>query len=276
MAYVIGDIHGHYARFVALLEGVGLVGDDLAWTGGGATLYLAGDFTDRGPAGVEAIELAMRLEREAAAAGGRVVTLMGNHDLLLLAARRFGDVRTDFGDTFYECWLSSGGEPRDLARLSAEHLAWLAALPALVLEDDTLFMHGDCALYLDCGNSVEEVNRRFREIALDDDPDPLDALLDGFSEHGAFERSGLALAERTLRRFGGRRIVHGHTPIAKVDDLPAEQVREARVYHHGRCVNVDHGLYLDGPGFVLDLATLPLPNRPSGAGGRSGPRGLLG
>lgn len=274
MIHVLGDIHGHADRFAELLAGAGLIDDAHAWSGGDATLVLMGDFTDRGPRGLEAIALAMRLEVEAAFAGGRVVSVLGNHDLLLIAAKRFPEAVTDYGETFHEHWLDSGGEPRDLEGVGREQLTWLASRPAAVLLDDTLFVHGDCSLYLDCGNSVDEVNRRFASIARDDDPDPLDALLDGFSEHGGFEEAGRALAESLLRRFGGRRVVHGHTPISAVSGEEAGEVCDARVYHDGLCVNVDHGLYLGGPGFVLDLDTVAPPPRP--AGERSRARRLLG
>ena len=56
-----------------------------------ARLWLVGDLVDRGPDGVGVIELVRRLQRE-----GDVHCLLGNHELLLLAARRFPDV--DAGD----------------------------------------------------------------------------------------------------------------------------------------------------------------------------------
>lgn len=36
LTYVVGDIHGQYAKLVQLLQRAGLVGDSLAWTGGEA------------------------------------------------------------------------------------------------------------------------------------------------------------------------------------------------------------------------------------------------
>ena len=37
---------------------------------------------------------------------------------------------------------------------------------------------------------------------------------------------------------------------------PPEDVREPLVYSRGRCVNVDGGMYLGGPGFVYQLPPL--------------------
>ena len=82
----IGDIHGAFGQFRALLEVTGLTDSSQRWTGGRTTLVQTGDFTDRG-AGVRAvIDLLMRLETEASAAGGKVVVLLGNHETMNLMA----------------------------------------------------------------------------------------------------------------------------------------------------------------------------------------------
>ena len=64
----------------ALLRSTNLVTDELRWGGDNATLCFVGDFVDRGPDGIGCIELVMRLQREAADAGGQVIALLGNHE----------------------------------------------------------------------------------------------------------------------------------------------------------------------------------------------------
>ena len=65
---------------------LGLTDSSQRWTGGRTTLVQTGDFMDRG-AGVKAVlDLLMRLETEASAAGGRVVVLLGNHETMNLMA----------------------------------------------------------------------------------------------------------------------------------------------------------------------------------------------
>ena len=249
--YAIGDIHGQLEAYTRLLRRAELVDTALDWAGGDATLWLLGDFVDRGEGGSDAVELTLRLEQQAAAAGGKVQAVIGNHDLLLLAAWRFPDYRTTYGDTFYEWWRGMGGRKRDLEALDEEALEWLSSLPALVKHDDTLFLHGDCALYLELGQTVEEVNAAFCQAA--ETPEKLDRLLSAFAEHGGFEKQGQVTAEAYLRRFGVQRLVHGHTPIDKVTPQEPEEVEQAYVYNGGRCVNVDGGLYRGGPGFVYKL-----------------------
>ena len=78
----IADLHGDYDRFTFILAHpkVGLVDADLHWIGGRAHLVQLGDVLDRGPRAKEILDLIMRLEKEAEAAGGMVHMLLGNHE----------------------------------------------------------------------------------------------------------------------------------------------------------------------------------------------------
>ena len=250
--HVVGDVHGQLDKLDRLLRGAGLADARGRWGGGRTTLVFIGDFVDRGPHGVACIDRVMRLQRQAAAAGGEVLALLGNHDLALLAAYRFPDFVNNIGLTMEEDWLRTGGVPQDLEALTPEHVAWIQRLPAMALIGDTLLMHADSGLYLARGDSVDEVNAGFRAVLAGDDPAPFDEFFWWFSEHGAFEREPM-LAELYLGRFGGLRLVHGHTPIDAVSAQRPEEVRSARVYHQGMCVNVDGGMYRGGPGFVYRL-----------------------
>jgi hypothetical protein len=80
----IGDIHGAYDEFVTILQRAGLINEKLAWSGGRATLVQTGDYTDRGTDVRKVMDLLMRLEREAKSAGGQVITLLGNHEVMNL------------------------------------------------------------------------------------------------------------------------------------------------------------------------------------------------
>jgi len=85
----VGDIHGDYSAFVSILRQAGLLDSGQRWTGGEATLVQTGDFLDRGPKEREVMELLMQLEQQAPRSGGRVVTLLGNHEVMNL----MGDLR---------------------------------------------------------------------------------------------------------------------------------------------------------------------------------------
>ena len=78
----IGDIHGAYDNFVAVLKNAKLVDDKLRWTGGKTHLVQNGDILDRGPHSRKAMELLMKLQDKAEDDGGRVHVLIGNHEAM--------------------------------------------------------------------------------------------------------------------------------------------------------------------------------------------------
>jgi calcineurin-like phosphoesterase family protein len=89
LVVAIGDIHGDYNDFIAILQRTGLIDEQRHWTGGKASFVQLGDEIDRGPQPREVLDLVMSLEQEAAKAGGNVVALLGNHEVMNL----MGDLR---------------------------------------------------------------------------------------------------------------------------------------------------------------------------------------
>jgi hypothetical protein len=85
----ISDIHGAQAAFVETLQAPDVVDTQLAWSAGDSHLVIVGDILDRGNDSRQTMDLLMRLEREAAKAGGRVHVVLGNHELMNLV----GDLR---------------------------------------------------------------------------------------------------------------------------------------------------------------------------------------
>ena len=81
----VGDIHGAYDEFVLILTRSGLVDSDLRWSGGKAHLVSVGDIVDRGARSRDVLDLLMRLQQEAAAAGGQVHVTLANHEAMRLS-----------------------------------------------------------------------------------------------------------------------------------------------------------------------------------------------
>jgi hypothetical protein len=251
--FVVGDVHGSLDQTIVLLRRTGLVSEALTWIGGGSTLWFSGDFTDRGPLGLASIDLAMWLQREAAPAGGCVEALLGNHDLLIVAARRFGG-------EFLTNWRRNGGVMADLKGLSPRHANWLLSRPAMAMVDDHLLLHADATFYTSYGGTVDEVNATLARIITAGNPVEWDILLDQFSERRAFDDSspgGAGRAADFLRHFGAGRLVHGHTPISLVAGGPPGDVIEPLIYADGLCVNVDGGMCLGGPGVIYRIDRAP-------------------
>ena len=85
----IGDVHGDFDDFVSILQHLGLIDKQNHWTGGKATFVQTGDLVDRGPKPREVMDLMMVLEKQAKQAGGQVVGLLGNHEMMNI----MGDLR---------------------------------------------------------------------------------------------------------------------------------------------------------------------------------------
>ncbi len=254
--HIIGDLHGYHEEYIGLLQRHGLCDGNLSWTGGSDELWLIGDLFDRGSSGIRCLDVTMHLQEQAAAAGGRVQCLLGNHEMMILCAWRFGDERTRDGIKVTDLWRYWGGQDADLDGLTGEHVTWLEQLPAMALREDNLLIHADSMVYVQFGTSIEAVNDRFRHLLQSCDLREWESALSAFSEHQAF--SGLALtgkrrASQILGIFGGKRIIHGHTPIPHAAGCPASEVNRHYEYAGGQCINVDGGLYMGSPGFVLTL-----------------------
>ena len=257
--YVMGDIHGQIDKMRAVLIEAELIDPEDRWLGGGVTLWFMGDYFDRGPDGIAAIDLIRSLQEQAAAAGGRVSALIGNHDVLILAAQRFGERPSGGpGGTFLSSWRYNGGEESDLTQLTPERAGWLRALPAMALDSGRLLVHADATFYQVYGRSVAAVNDHFRAILHSGDAKAWDQLLDYFSQRRAFQDRDLGPARvgRFLSLYGGRQLVHGHTPIAKLLGCPPEDVTQALTYAGGLAIDVDAGMYQGSPGFVTCLTDI--------------------
>jgi hypothetical protein len=195
---VFADVHGAYNELSGLLRQVGMIDADAHWTGGRTHLVSLGDLLSRGPDSRKVLDLLMRLEGEARAAGGDLHVVLGNHELMHLT----GDLRyatppelaqyTEFETPEMReeifARLRAGGwksaEPEAAARAAFEdrfpkgylghraafapegrYGAWLLQKPVLIRVNDALFMHGGLPITLasvDTATFVESLNRELR------------------------------------------------------------------------------------------------------------------
>lgn len=85
----IGDIHGDYDNFIAVLQEAGVIDQRRRWRGGNTRLVQVGDIPDRGPDTRKIVTFLVKLEKSARRAGGAVHALIGNHESMNLQ----GDLR---------------------------------------------------------------------------------------------------------------------------------------------------------------------------------------
>ncbi|WP_405409162.1 metallophosphoesterase [Streptomyces decoyicus] len=263
--YVVGDVHGYYDELREALAVEGLIDADGNWAAGNARLWFLGDFTDRGPDGIGVIDLVMQLSAEAAAAGGYCKALMGNHELLLLGAKRFGDTPVQSGAgtaSFQAAWLLNGGQKTDMDRLEDHHLQWMARLDAVMEEDGHLLVHSDTTAYLEYGDSIEAVNDTVHDVLTRSEADEVWDLFRKFTKRFAFrDEAGSDAVRELLDAYGGDRVVHGHSPIPYLlGEVGAEEgesetvaVDGPHVYADGLAIAMDGGITMAGKLLVVQL-----------------------
>jgi hypothetical protein len=105
----IGDIHGDYDNYMATLKAAGLVDKRGKWAGGKTHLVQTGDIPDRGPDTKKIIEHIDKLAKQAKRKGGRVHSLIGNHE----AMNVYGDLRYVHEGEFAAFKTRNSGKLRD-------------------------------------------------------------------------------------------------------------------------------------------------------------------
>lgn len=172
--FAIGDVHGHLRLLVDMLRQI-----DEAAAGAPFRIVCLGDYIDRGPASAQVI--ALLRARQAQAGRNRLVCLKGNHEDMLLGARR--NPLTDL------LWLDNGGQQ------------CLASYGAASVED---VPDADVAWIEQCPTYFEDDWRCYVHAGLDPRRDRLDQR----------DRDRLWIREDFLDADVdfGRYVVHGHTP----------------------------------------------------------------
>ena len=179
LTYAIGDIHGCLDKLRSLLLRCEMHAD-----GRPLSFVFVGDYIDRGPQSSAVIDCLIDLKAQH---GEGVVTLMGNHEAMALAAID--------GRSPTRLWFAQGGlatlksygvaEPSELP---GAHVDWLRALPLSHDDGRRFFVHAG----VNPGMPLEA----------QDDTDLLWIREPFLSHQGDY----------------GRLIVHGHTPLA--DGVP--------------------------------------------------------
>lgn len=261
----VGDVHGAFDQFVAILRAASLIDERNQWSGGKAVLVQTGDILDRGPDSRKALDLLRRLEDEARRDGGAVYALLGNHELMrLLSDWRYvseGEVKAfttpASEDLKKRAIAAARGQderaflkqlpPGYLEMLGAfgedgEYGAWLRARPAMARINRILFLHGgltEMAASLGCDGVNAAVRKDLASLPVP--PEAVPSLFSA-SENGPLWYRGLAnepeatLSPRLdaiLKRLDARAIVIGHTTV-----LPGKVAPRLG----GRVIRIDTGM----------------------------------
>jgi len=193
--FAIGDIHGCYLTFKKLLFEVLAVSTE-------DTIYLLGDFIDRGPHTKKVLKLLLKMK----SMGFNVKPIMGNHEIMLL-----GSI---FSPLKFQGWMRSGGqatlnsfEVEHPANIKDKYIDFITNLPFLYETDEFILVHG--GLNFDAENPLEE----FESMP--------------WIRNATFDKS----------KIGNRRILVGHTPSTL--ERIYNSLNEDRILLDGGCVFIN-------------------------------------
>ena len=149
----VGDVHGDVAAFTRVLTAAQIIDPSTRrWAGGTTTLVQLGDILDRGRQEGECWSLPRSLRQEAGEAGGEVITLLGNHEILNVCGQAANYVHPKAQLAF--------GPDRTMAFAPGGELALeLSEWPVCVILDRTAYVHGG----LPNGATVEGIEALNRE-----------------------------------------------------------------------------------------------------------------
>lgn len=208
----IGDLHGDLAATRAALRAAGAIDAYDHWNGGDLVVVQTGDVLDRGDDDQQILELLDRLAGEAHAAGGALIELLGNHELMNAA----GDFR-----------YTTAAGLREFDGQRAAELGpggtWgkkLAGHDVIAIVGDTVFSHA--GVLGDWTGRVEETNLAARcwldgqaggaaqppAVLTSDDSPVWTRALGG-------PAPDCAALDQALAALGAKRMVVGHTVQAQ-------------------------------------------------------------
>ncbi|WP_052333979.1 metallophosphoesterase [Neolewinella persica] len=245
---VVSDIHGQYDVILKLLQSHGIIGEDHRWSFGKGHFVVVGDIFDRGDQVTETLWFIYNLQKEAAAAGGRVHFLLGNHETMVME----GDIRYIHkrylitGALFQTPYQQLYGKSSYLGR-------WLRTLPLSIRINDMVFVHGGFSKeLLDEVGGLQRINDVYHKhligtkssLAVHDSAEL--ALLHGPS--GPLWYRGYFLdsefkekdIDRILKKLKAEQMVVGHTSFDAV-----------KSFFNGKVIAVDSSIKFGSMGEIL-------------------------
>ncbi|NIF05604.1 hypothetical protein F3J23_09125 [Chryseobacterium sp. Tr-659] len=211
--FATSDIEGGIMGFILMLQKAGVIDSNYKWSYGNSHLFIMGDVFDRGQYVTQCLWLIYKLEQEAAAAGGKVHFILGNHDIMNL----IGDFR--YVHTKYTDNMPVLGETlATLYDANSELGKWLRSKNMIERAGNTLFLHaGISPEVVALNQSVTTLNTYVNPVINKTCTSP-DCKTATSSSYGLYWYRGMAQQSLTqtqvnsiLSALGAERAFIGHT-----------------------------------------------------------------
>lgn len=223
----ISDIHGQYGLMLRLLKAAGVIDANGNWQFADGHLVIVGDVMDRGDGVTPAFWQLYQLQQQAAAAGGKVHLLPGNHETMVLRA----DLRY-LHEHYQQTSTLLGQSQMQLYGADTVLGQWLRRQPLFIRINDTLFVHGGLSPAYAQLAAAQQLTPQQALLAYQQSlgksrdqlkAEPLQAFLQGSDGplwyRGYFRRGSdftPASLMALLKTFAANRIVVGHTTMDQV------------------------------------------------------------
>ncbi|MEO8799487.1 MAG: metallophosphoesterase [Polyangiaceae bacterium] len=230
----IGDLHGDLDHARKALRLAGAIDEHDAWVGGTMTIVQTGDEIDRGDGDKAILDLVESLKAQAKKAGGEVIALLGNHEIMnaqldfryvtpggYAAFASFAPSMLVAGDAAIQPATFAKLDPKARGRAVAfspggKYAQMLAQRPLFVKVGDTVFVHGGI-LPKHVAYGLDKMNDEVSDWLSGKRTAPPDAVTaeDSPVWTRAYSTDDAPpdcdKLQRTLDRVGAKRMVVGHT-----------------------------------------------------------------
>ena len=262
----IGDNHADLSQTQRALQVAKVIDENLKWIGKDTIVVQTGDVLDRGAEEREVIDLYERLRPEAAAAGGQIINMNGNHEIMTAQ----GDYRYMQADA---CAAFASLPMKGISNPAFEYLTpdcqkraaafWpggsyakiIAEWPVVVLLEKTVFVHGGVhQKHIDYG--IDKINEMTRKWLRGEGE--LDTEMVGggtavysvdwdrtYSSNTLLPNDSICeVAKNVLAQLGAERMVVGHTVQTRING-----------FCDGMIIRIDVGMaaYYGGTIEVLEI-----------------------
>jgi len=243
---VVGDVHGELGSLKEILIHAKLIDQEENWAGECSVLIQTDDVIDRGPDSWGCIEFLQKIQEQAQDAGGQVVRLCGNHEVMLMedSSNRYVNFK----------------KPEKLASLIKEEIS-LGKIQASYTDGERLYTHAGLrseiraalekeigAERVDLKRLSDHINKVFRDAVKKKDFEThaifhVDLKRGGSHEVGGIFWGDYSLICDSLMAYNIPQIF-GHTPTRKKGVMHS---------HSFKLIDIDAGMHDGYGGNILYL-----------------------
>ena len=244
--FAVSDLHGRFDLFAAILKTGKVINDQYEWTYGNNHLVIDGDIFDRGADVLPILWLIYKLEFEAQAAGGKVTTILGDHEEMVMRDN-LKYTFAKYNNLSQKAMNMTYGKMWGLTNVMGN---WLRSKNTIQIVGDNLYVHAGLSKdFMERTETVPEINelvsksiyltkeerkKQFPDIAdflYDDDYDgPLwyRGMVKTSSSYNPIKEADV---DKLLSGYNVKRIIVGHTENSRIKFNYSGKVYDICVNH---------------------------------------------